>query len=173
MTTTWNLKLATTPHQITKMDEGDQVELLIDKEEIVGKVKQFLQAGCGCSRGIKGGHCSQQFSEAAVLVNLNNCMELSHGELDLVILANIQAFTSIEVSGGKRKRSPRCSFTFQARAICKEMFLKLYGISYSRFRRLKDHYEENGISLRSHGNRKRLPHNTIVILAVLEPPPSP
>ena len=124
------------------------------------KVKQFLQAGCGCSRGIKGGHCSQQFSKAAVLVNLNNCMELSHGELDLVILANIQAFTSVEVSGEKRKRSPRCSFTFQARTICKEMFLNLYGISYSRFRRLKDHYGENGISLRVHGNRKRLPHNT-------------
>lgn len=77
------------------MDEGDQVELLIDKEEIVEKVKQFLQDGCGCSRGIKGGHCSQQFSEAAVLVNLNNCMELSHGELDLVILANIQAFNFV------------------------------------------------------------------------------
>lgn len=141
------------------MAECNQVELLIDKEEVVEKVKQFLLAGCGCSRGIKGGHCSQQFSEAAVLVNLNNCMELSHGELDLVILANIQAFTSIEVSGEKRKRSTRSSFTFQARAICKEMFLNLYGISYSRFRRLKDHYEENGISLRVHGNCKRLPHN--------------
>ena len=81
------------------MAECEQLELLIDKEEIVEKVKQFLQAGCGCSRGIKGGHCSQQFSKAAVLVNLNNCMELSHGELDLVILANIQAFTSVEVSG--------------------------------------------------------------------------
>ena len=113
------------------MAECEQLELLIDKEEIVEKVKQFLQAGCGCSRGIKGGHCSQQFSKAAVLVNLNNCMELSHGELDLVILANIQAFTSVEVSGEKRKRSPRCSFTFQARTICKEMFLNLYGIVVS------------------------------------------
>ena len=123
------------------------------------KVKQFLQAGCGCSKGIKGGQCSQQFSEVAVIANLNNCMELSHEELDLVILANIQASTLIEISGEKRKRSPRCSFTFQARAICKEMFLTIYGISYSRFRRLKHHYEENGLSVRVHGNRKKLPHN--------------
>ena len=118
------------------MAECDQVELLIDKEEILEKVKQFLQAGCVCSRGIKGGNCSQQFLEAAVLVNLNNCMELSHGELDLVILANIQAFMSIEVSGKKRKWSPQCSFTLQARAICKEMFLNLYRISDSLFPRL-------------------------------------
>lgn len=123
------------------------------------KVKQFLQAGCGCSKGIKGGQCSQQFSEAAVIANLSNCMELSHEELDLVILANIQASTLIEISGEKRKRSPRCSFTFQARAICKEMFLTIYGISYSRFRRLKHHYEENGLSVRVHENRKKLPQN--------------
>ena len=47
--------------------------------------------------------CSRQFSEALILENLRNCMELSHGELDLVILANIQAFTYVEVSGEKRK----------------------------------------------------------------------
>ena len=80
------------------------------------KVKQFLQAGCGCSKDIKGGQCSQQFLEVAVIANLNNGIELSHGELDLVILANIQASTFIEISGEKRKRSPTCSFTFQARA---------------------------------------------------------
>ena len=58
-------------------------------------------------------------------------MELSHEELVLVILANIQASTFIEISGEKQKWSPRCSFTFQGRTICKEMFLILYGISYS------------------------------------------
>ena len=89
------------------------MELLTSQnEECVGKVKQFLEAGCRCSRGIKGSHCSPQFSEKAVLENLNNCMELSHGELDLVILANIQASTFIEISGKKQKWSPRCSFTF-------------------------------------------------------------
>lgn len=107
------------------------MELLTSQnEECVGKVKQFLEAGCRCSRGIKGSHCSLQFSGAAVLENLNNCMELSHEELDLVILANIQASTFIEISGEKQKWSPRCSFTFQGRTICKEMFLILYGISY-------------------------------------------
>ena len=76
--------------QTIKMAECDHSELLTsENEECVGKVKQFLEAGCRCSRGIKGSHCSLQFSEAAVLENLNNCMELSHGELDLVILANI------------------------------------------------------------------------------------
>ncbi|KAK2547349.1 hypothetical protein P5673_032757 [Acropora cervicornis] len=65
----------------------------------------------------------------------------------------------MEVSGEKRKRSQRSAFTFQARPISKEMLLRLYGISSSRFRRQKDHCEDNGISLRVHGNHGRLPPN--------------
>ena len=41
------------------------------------------------------------------------------------------------------------------------MFLTLYGLSYSRFRRLKEHYESNGLSSRTHGNTKRIPPNTL------------
>ena len=43
------------------------------------------------------------------------------------------------------------------------MFLNLYGISKSRFQRLLDHYENHGISLRIHGNSKRLPHNALPV----------
>lgn len=53
------------------------------------------------------------------------------------------------------------SSSYLNRPICKEMFLNLYGISYSRFRRLKEHYEEHGICQRVYGNSKRLPHNTL------------
>ena len=130
-------------------------------QHIVQKVKKFLQEGCGCSRGAKDGNCSDQFSEETVLANLNNCLELSSAELDLVILANIQAFTRIETIGEKRNRSPRCNFLYQSVPICKDMFLHLYGLSYSRFRRLKEHYESHGISQRTHGNCKRLPCNML------------
>ena len=105
--------------------------------------------------------CSRQCLEADVLFNLNNCFELSNDELDLVILASIQAFTHCESSGTKPKRSPRCSFYYQSVPICKEMFLIFYGLSDARFRRLKEHYQNHGVSLRTHGNMKRLPHNTL------------
>ena len=112
------------------MAECELADNLLDSEEIVEKVKKFLEEGCGCSQGVKGGHCSQQFQKEVVLCNLNNCLELSHGELDLVILANIQEFTMIDVIGEKRKRSACCNFLYLNRPICKEMFLNTYGISY-------------------------------------------
>ena len=132
-----------------------------NKESIIAKVQKFMQDGCGCRRGLKSGQCSDQFKEETILNNVFNCLELSHTELDLVILANIQAFTAAEVTGEKRKRSPPYSFLHQSQPICKEMFLNLYGISKSRFQRLVEHYQSHGISLRIHGNSKRLPHNAL------------
>ena len=96
-----------------------------------------------------------------VIGNLYDCLELSHAELDLVILANLQAFTAAKVTGGKRKRIPAYCFLYQSHPICKEMFLHMYGISKSRFQRLLEHYQNHGISVRVHGNSKRLPHNTL------------
>ena len=101
-------------------------------------------------------------------LNLNNCFELSNDEIDLVILASIQAFTHRESSGTKRERSPRCSFYYQSVPICKEMFLHFYGLSDARFRPLKEHYQNHGVSLRTHGNTKRLPHNTLSQASVEE-----
>ena len=68
--------------------------------------------------------------------------------------------------GDKRIRSPHCNFQNQSFPICKDTFLRLYGISYSRFRRLKEHYESHGISQRTHGNHKRLPSNTLPQIVV-------
>ena len=118
---------------------------LEQENQVIEKAKKFLREGCGCTRGSKGGPLSREFQEETVLFNLNNCLELTSGELDLVILGNIQALTRNESVGSKRSRSPRCNFQFQSIMICKEMFLHLYGISYSRFRRLKEHYEQYGI----------------------------
>ena len=135
-------------------------ELEIDNsDEIVRKVKKFMRETCGCALGLNGRPCSTKFTEETVLYNLNNCLKLSSAELDLVILANIQAFTKTEKVGDKRSRNPRCSFIYQTSPICKEMFLHLYGIGYSRFRRLKEHYQEYGICPRTQGNTKRVPRN--------------
>jgi len=73
-------------------------------EEIVAKFKRLLRDGFGCCHGCNGTESSKQFTEENVLGNLFNCLELSHTELDLVILANIPASVSIEVPGEKETK---------------------------------------------------------------------
>ena len=72
-----------------------------NKKNFITKMQTFIQDGCGCSRGLSGIQCSSQFTQEAILKNVYNCLELTHAELDLVVLANIQAFTAIEETGEK------------------------------------------------------------------------
>lgn len=80
--------------QIIQHDNSKMAELEIDNsDQIVQKVKKFMQETCSCALGLNGRPCSDQVTEETVLYNLNNCLELSSTELDLIILANIQVFT--------------------------------------------------------------------------------
>ena len=122
------------------MEESTRVEMdcnqTENKESIIANVQKFMQDGCGCRQGLKSSQCSDQLTEETILDNLYNCLELSHMEPDLVVKANIQAFTAIEAIREKRKRSPPYSFLYRSQPICKEMFLNLYGISKFGFKGL-------------------------------------
>ena len=132
-----------------------------ENEEVI----RFLNTGCGCSGGVNGSPCSESISKEAIVFNHNNCKELSSTELDMVILANIQASDHSEQHGSKagrkHKRRSRCSFHYKSIPICKKMFLFLYCISDSRFRSLKEHYGNHGITPRMHGNTKKRPSNAL------------
>ena len=84
------------------MAETDQGEM--EKEAFIENVKKFLKDGCGL--GAKGSPCSNQFSKVVVLFNLCNWLELSTDELDLVVLANMQAFTYSESVLSQKKQKP-------------------------------------------------------------------
>ena len=83
---------------------ADVVPGLEKSPNAIEKAKKLLQNGCGCTRGSKGGPCSREFKEETVIFNLNNCLELTAGELDLVILANIQVFTRDDGIWGQKKQ---------------------------------------------------------------------
>lgn len=94
------------------------------------------------------GVCEEQML-APVLVNfkkrlsfnLNNCCDLMTGELDLVILALVQAFSRYDSDGSDRSRNFRCRHQFQFVPTCKEMFLHLYSISDSHLCNFGEHYK--------------------------------
>lgn len=43
--------------------------------------------------------------------------------------------------------------------ICRATFLMLHGVGKRRYANLKAHFRAKGLSPRTHGNRRRLPHN--------------
>ena len=63
------------------------------RTSLIEKGKKCSQDGCGYTLGLKGGPSSSQLSIEDVHFNLINCLELSMGEIDVVILMNIQGFS--------------------------------------------------------------------------------
>lgn len=92
--------------RITQPDSSKMAELEINNsDEIMQKVRKFIRETYGCALGLNGRPCSDQFTEETVLYNLNNCLQLSSAELDLVILANIQVFTKRDGWRQKKQES--------------------------------------------------------------------
>ena len=92
----------------------------------------------------------------------NNCSELSSAELDLIILGIIHSSlncneTSISERVEKNRQSTRMCFFYHRKRICKKPFLFLHCLQSYRFHSLVRHYRKNRLTLRTHGNSKRLP----------------
>ena len=84
-------------------------------------------------------------------MHLLNTRELTKDELDFVIMGQLLAFKSA---------SRKVTYMFGGKNVCRHSFLFLNGISEKRFRNIREHFEEFGVTSRTHGNTKRNPPNT-------------
>ncbi|KAJ7389579.1 hypothetical protein OS493_030263 [Desmophyllum pertusum] len=57
------------------------------------KVESFLKEGCGCLYDIEDKNCSTRFSVEKVLNHRQVCLEMTPSELDMVVLAQLEACT--------------------------------------------------------------------------------
>ena len=126
------------------------------------KVQAFVTKTCGCAHGYKGNPCSSTIQVEDIVDCRNNCAERSSAELDLVILGMIHSAINCDqfsYSGRaeKTRQRTRMPFYFHSHRICLKTFLFMHRLHKNRFYSLVKHYRLNGLSLRTHGNKKRLP----------------
>ena len=105
---------------------------------------------CGCKLA-NGKPCIEALDKEAVQAMKCDTNGLSHDELDMVILGQIAASHRAAVN--------KTTFHFNGQRICRSMFLYLHNISRARLTALVTHYSTKGLTPRTHGNTKRLPHN--------------
>ena len=93
--------------------------------------------------------CSKLFNYAT---NRMNCAEMEKGELDLVILANLNEYRCEE------SHQSRCHVNYYFHwKRCKTTYLFLHGIGLKRFKNLLSHFDQNGLVSQTHGNTKHSP----------------
>ena len=98
-----------------------------------------------------------------------DCLQLDSNELDLVVLSCIQSHLSLPDQATQRSSHHDTSVDSQKRSkyfvhgvrVCRDTFLFVHALSHSRYERLVQHYKHVGLSSRMHGNKGRVPPNTL------------
>ena len=118
----------------------DQME-----EELVA---QFASTGCGCSK-----ECSHQFPLDYIRDMRAQCYNLTHTELDMVILGQLAAGTNTSVkvvveSGHleRKRHKPYTTFHHAGKAVCGKTFRFLHIIGNKRLKNLAKNLRENGLT---------------------------
>ena len=123
-------------------------------------VSQFLEKDCACKLGPNGKQCVTHFDQNHIFEHLSNCWELTKEELDMGILGQLNALSTIgTISPWLKRRQISMTFRHSGHIICKDTFLFLHGIGKRKFENLQAHFISNGLSQCTYGNTCRLPHN--------------
>ena len=68
-----------------------EVKTSVDDISEQDKVTSFVSKGCGCTLGPNKEQCFTLLNKALIMRSKGNCHELTHDELDLVVMAKICA----------------------------------------------------------------------------------
>ena len=152
----------------TELDQDEEFNIDSSETDLSenAKVNAFYSNTCQYKLGENEQACSRSITISDFLDSRNNCHELSSTELDFVILGAIQSSLNCSDVGAsgrteKNRKLSRMFFFFHGKRICRKTFLFLHCISKNKFCSLVKHYRDNGLSLRVHGNKKRLPSWTV------------
>ena len=128
--------------------------------------KKFKEQTCGCRKVPGKQHCSGLFPVDHYLELRAQSSFLTRDKLDLVLMGSIMCTVLRDdcVRDGRHKPAKRRKLTtmmhmHEGHEVCKKTFCFLYGIGKDRLRAVKENYLGNGLVTRTHGNKKRLPHN--------------
>lgn len=135
------------PLDIDEREEDVREELMIQK---------FVENGCGCYLGNSSkSQCSNNISINTFREVRSKMAELTHDELDLVIMGQVMAGTFQENSTTRCEARKRgyTTFYYQGSRICQKTFLFLHTIGYSRFKSVKSSFLSQGLEPRVHKSK--------------------
>ena len=117
-----------------------------------------MARGCSCNHGPDGTPCFKLFTETQLRELRDECRELSHEELS-VVMGELRALTLHTGQTWRTTERVRTvsKFQFGGRPVCIKIFCFLHGISRWKFNEIKASWPENG--LRPRRRKRTTPHN--------------
>lgn len=150
---------------------GRRTEESVNNNPDVEICKAFVNNTCGCTL-VKGSPCSSIFPLEYYVSHRLQAADLTHNELDLVIMGSLMSVVNKgnDIKDGKHKPVKRkrtlCNFQHNGHPVCQVTYRFLLGIGKHRLKAIKAHFLSNGLSLRIHGNTGKLPHNVTTYASI-------
>lgn len=127
----------------------------VEEEELI---KTFVDRGCSCDLGPNKTPCCKSFSVEHYLSLRCAFAEMTHDELDLIVMGQIMATclpSSSADSSSVEKTRNIMKYYHQGVAVCRRTFLFIHNIGLKRFKNIKSSYHNHGPAARVHGNKGR------------------
>ena len=129
----------------------DRRELDATEERLV---QEFVRDGCKCDLGPNRSPCFTSITVDHYRSVRCQMADLSHDELDLVVMGQVMAGCFLAETFRKQDRSRSfTTFHHNGTRICQKTFLFLHAMSYTRFKAIKASFMANGVVARVHGNK--------------------
>ena len=136
-------------------------------------IQDFVVKGCGCDIGPSRSQCSRLFPIEHFRSIRSTFAELSHDELDLVVMGQVMAhtFQSTSVVGHHNSSPTERKITYthfyhQGHRVCKRTFLFVHTIGKKRFHNIKSSFLQSGPIPRVHGNTGKRPKHQLSLQEV-------
>ena len=105
--------------------DSDVVYFLVGDEDKAedGRIDEFIAKTCGCHFGSRGTACSLLFSRELIASTRMNCREMTKQELDLVVLASLDANRRCDDNQGVPRS--HINYWFRGHKVCKSSYLSV------------------------------------------------
>ena len=128
----------------------DQRDLDVTEEQLI---QEFIRDGCKCDLGPSRTPCSSSITADHLRAVRCQKADLTHDELDLVVMGQVMAGCFSSQTFRKQERSRSFTiFHHNGARICQKTFLFLHTMGYGRFKAIKASFMANGVLPRVHGN---------------------
>ena len=151
-------------------EDGTSVEdqpWFLEQGAELSRCREFSRITCGCTKA-KGKPCSTLFNEEHYTDLRAQASFLTREQLDLVILVSTMATVNTDEfrpsytrhKPAKRQRMVT-TYMHHGHHLCKATCNFLHGVGNHRVKAIKQSYLSNGLSVCTHVNYKRMPHNAL------------
>ena len=141
---------------------------LDDQEE--ARVRAFVDRCCECDNGPAKTPCSMLFPVEHYRSLRATFAELSHDELDLLVMGQVMAHTfqspmlqGHHMSTPAERKKTYGQFFHHGQRVCQQTFLFLHNIGLKRFKNIKSSYIKTGPVPRVHGNTGKQPKHHLTL----------